>query len=65
MDEEEEQKWIDRVLQFGHYTEAKLLARGGMGAAFKVSMRDHSRRAVARRGWRRLPERGQLMTTLT
>ena len=43
---EEERKWVARVLQFGRYTTAKLLARGGMGAAFRVTARDQSARAL-------------------
>ena len=39
---EEERKWV----QFGRYTTAKLLARGGMGAAFRVTVRDRSARAL-------------------
>ena len=42
---EEERRWVARVLQFGRYKTAKLLARGGMGAAFKVTVRDRSARA--------------------
>lgn len=42
----EEKKWVDRVLQFGQYQTAKLLARGGMGAAFRVTVYDKSERAL-------------------
>ncbi|CAL1173857.1 unnamed protein product [Cladocopium goreaui] len=43
---EEERRWVARVLKFGRYKTAKLLARGGMGAAFKVTVRDRSARAL-------------------
>ena len=42
---EEERRWVARVLQFGRYKTAKL-PRGGMGAAFKVTVRDRSARAL-------------------
>lgn len=42
----EEKKWVQRVLALGRYTSAKLLARGGMGAAFKVTVTDRSERAL-------------------
>lgn len=35
-----------RVLQFGCYKTAALLARGGMGAAFRVTVKDRSERAL-------------------
>ena len=41
---EDERKWVARVLQFGRYTTA--MARGGMGAAFRVTVRDQSARAL-------------------
>lgn len=34
------------VLDNGHYTRAKLLACGGMGAALRVTVRDQSERAL-------------------
>ncbi|CAL1145051.1 unnamed protein product [Cladocopium goreaui] len=43
---EEERRWVARVLKFGRCKTAKLLARGGMGAAFKVTVRDRSARAL-------------------
>ena len=45
-DEALEKRWTTRVLQFGSYKTAKLLARGGMGAAFRVTCKDHSARAL-------------------
>ena len=44
--EEEAKKWVRRVLENGFYTKAKLLACGGMGAAFRVTVKDHSERAL-------------------
>lgn len=44
--EEEAKKWVARVLENGYYTRAKLLACGGMGAAFRVTVRDRSERAL-------------------
>ena len=44
--EEEAKKWVARVLESGYYTSAKLLACGGMGAAFRVTVRDRSARAL-------------------
>ena len=35
-----------RVLENGYYKTAKLLAKGGMGAAFKVTVADRSERAL-------------------
>ena len=44
--EEEAKKWVRQVLENGFYTKAKLLACGGMGAAFRVTVKDHSERAL-------------------
>ena len=45
-EEEEERRWVALVLENGHYTRAKLLACGGMGAALRVTVRDQSERAL-------------------
>ena len=46
-EDDEEQTWIDRVMQLGKYSECKLLAKGGMGAAFSVKRKnDFTHRAV-------------------
>ena len=46
-DEAERQRWTQLMMEGGSYTTCSILAKGGMGAAFKVSMaHDRSERCV-------------------
>ena len=46
-DEVQRQKWTELMMEGGSYTTCSILAKGGMGAAFKVTMaHDRSERCV-------------------
>jgi len=46
-DEVQRQRWTELMMEGGSYTTCSILAKGGMGAAFKVSMaHDRSERCV-------------------
>ena len=38
-DHDHDDEWVQKVLETGRFKSCKLLAKGGMGAAFKVQMK--------------------------